>query len=285
MQFVTFKNHILREMGEYSEAPSSEIVDSIVFSANEALHELSAMQPWSWWAYNWEFPVAADTEELSLPHWIQWPGRMKVDGELYDARTADRQTVFEDEIENKDMNSYSMGQVRMRDFYSTGTASVTAADTTVTGSGTTFTEEMVGRVLYFSNGDSYLITGFTSATEIEIDMPALESQVDSTFKVDPRGTRTLKFVPAIQTASNEAIMYCYRKPFPILADDDIIDMQENFISWLHWAVRSKMTAYDEERQYITKDMERRANNVLRRMRKFSTDELQTVRRTINAYAF
>lgn len=56
--------------------------------------------------------------------------------------------------------------------YNTGTVSITAGDTTVTGSGTTFTAAMAGRKIRIgSDNNSYEILKFTSTTSIEIDMP------------------------------------------------------------------------------------------------------------------
>lgn len=54
--------------------------------------------------------------------------------------------------------------------YSTGTVSVSASGTTVTGSGTTFTAAMVNRYIRFNNEpQQYLITAYTSATSITIE--------------------------------------------------------------------------------------------------------------------
>lgn len=56
--------------------------------------------------------------------------------------------------------------------YSTGTVSITAGDTTVTGSGTTFTAAMVGRKIQLgADLNSYQILKYTSAVSIEIDRP------------------------------------------------------------------------------------------------------------------
>lgn len=54
--------------------------------------------------------------------------------------------------------------------YETGTVSVTAQSTTVTGVGTTFTEEMIGRTIILQN-IPYRISAFTSTTVITIDRP------------------------------------------------------------------------------------------------------------------
>lgn len=58
--------------------------------------------------------------------------------------------------------------------YSTGTVEVTNGDTTVTGTGTAFTAEMVGRefqVTDGSDGFNYRIAGYTSGTEITLEEP------------------------------------------------------------------------------------------------------------------
>lgn len=56
------------------------------------------------------------------------------------------------------------------DAYNTGTVSINDGDSTVTGSGTTFTSAMVGRYIYL-DGRWYLISAFTSTTSIDIDTP------------------------------------------------------------------------------------------------------------------
>lgn len=56
--------------------------------------------------------------------------------------------------------------------YSTGTVSIVAGDTTVTGVGTTFTAAMVGRKIQLGTDlNSYQILKYTSALLIEIDRP------------------------------------------------------------------------------------------------------------------
>ena len=58
------------------------------------------------------------------------------------------------------------------DSYSTGTISIVANDTTITGVGTTFTALMVGRKIRIGTDlASYEIIRFTNATHIEIDRP------------------------------------------------------------------------------------------------------------------
>lgn len=54
--------------------------------------------------------------------------------------------------------------------YTTGTVSITNNDTTVTGSGTTFTAAMVGQYIELDD-EGYLIASYTSATEIDIQVP------------------------------------------------------------------------------------------------------------------
>lgn len=61
--------------------------------------------------------------------------------------------------------------------YTTGTISITNGATAVTGSGTTFTEAMVGRYLKTGDGYWYLIASYTSATSITLDSAYLEVTV------------------------------------------------------------------------------------------------------------
>lgn len=55
--------------------------------------------------------------------------------------------------------------------YTTGTISITSGEETVTGVGTTFTAEMVGRYLKTTDGFWYKIATFTSTTELELAQP------------------------------------------------------------------------------------------------------------------
>ena len=61
--------------------------------------------------------------------------------------------------------------------YSEGTVSVTISDTTITGLGTTFTPDMVGRYFQVTTSSAvgndvwYKIASYTSATEIDLDIP------------------------------------------------------------------------------------------------------------------
>lgn len=52
--------------------------------------------------------------------------------------------------------------------YTTGTADVTNASTTVSGTGTTWTSGMVGRKIRFAGGPEYTISAFSSTTEITL---------------------------------------------------------------------------------------------------------------------
>jgi len=68
--------------------------------------------------------------------------------------------------------------------YTTGTATMTLDDATVTGSGTTFTALMEGRYLRAATGDMewYEIADFTSTTALELVAPyASDTVVGSTF--------------------------------------------------------------------------------------------------------
>jgi hypothetical protein len=56
--------------------------------------------------------------------------------------------------------------------YATGTVTIAVSDTTVTGSGTTFTAAMAGRKIQIgSDTNSYQIIKFTDTTHLEIDRP------------------------------------------------------------------------------------------------------------------
>lgn len=64
--------------------------------------------------------------------------------------------------------------------YSTGTVSVSAGGTTVTGSGTTFTTAMVGRYIRFNGEDlQYKIATFVGVTEITIEAYQGESNLSA----------------------------------------------------------------------------------------------------------
>jgi hypothetical protein len=65
-------------------------------------------------------------------------------------------------------------------YYTTGTVSVAADGTTVTGVGTTFTRAMVGQYFRFNGEDlQYLITGFTDATHLTIENYAGETDLSA----------------------------------------------------------------------------------------------------------
>jgi hypothetical protein len=78
------------------------------------------------------------------------------------------------ELIDTDILSYGRKQVLSANMlgsgtgYATGTVSVAATTGVVTGSGTTFTAGMVGGIFTGSSAVSYLVTAFTSTTEITI---------------------------------------------------------------------------------------------------------------------
>ena len=69
--------------------------------------------------------------------------------------------------------------------YTTGTVTIAVSDTTVTGSGTTFTAAMVGRKIQIgSDSNSYKILKFTSNVSLEIDRPYTgTAQAGATYKI------------------------------------------------------------------------------------------------------
>ena len=76
------------------------------------------------------------------------------------------------ELLDSDLLSYARKNVHganaLGTDYSTGTAAVAATTGVVTGTGTTFTAQMVGGYFTHDDGTYYLVTGYTSATEITI---------------------------------------------------------------------------------------------------------------------
>ncbi len=61
--------------------------------------------------------------------------------------------------------------------YTTGTITITAASSTITGAGTTFTADMVGRYIKTTDRIWYKISAFTSTTVLTIDRPYLGSAI------------------------------------------------------------------------------------------------------------
>lgn len=61
--------------------------------------------------------------------------------------------------------------------YTTGTVAISNDGTTVTGSGTTFTSDMVGRYIMTTDGYWYEITAFGSATSLTIGTPYLGADI------------------------------------------------------------------------------------------------------------
>lgn len=69
-----------------------------------------------------------------------------------------------------------------QDDYSTGTISVSAGSTGITGSGTTFTSAMVGRYIQI-NGIYYEIASYTNGTSIDIVRPSIAAASGATFNL------------------------------------------------------------------------------------------------------
>jgi hypothetical protein len=109
--------------------------------------------------------------------------------------------------------------------YSTGTVSIVAGDTTVTGSGTTFTSAMVGRHIRFNGeAEQYRITAYTGATSISVENylgPANLSGVTYTItderKAMPTNCRSIhQIVTANASGSRGSLYYLQPKPFEYL---------------------------------------------------------------------
>ncbi|MBX4199398.1 hypothetical protein KW789_00680, partial [Candidatus Saccharibacteria bacterium] len=107
-------------------------------------------------------------------------------------------------------NTFSVSPI----VYSTGTASQTG--TTVTGTGTTWTADMVGDEFIFANTNKYTITGFTDATHLTLSGSASNGSQAYTihnpaFYVSSTGTAALRTSTnsttafQIQDASNSSL--------------------------------------------------------------------------------
>jgi hypothetical protein len=98
--------------------------------------------------------------------------------------------------------------------YSTGTVSINAGGTAVTGSGTTFTSAMVGRYIRF-NGESeqYLIATYTGATSIAIEagtylgsanLSGVTYTITDERKALPTRCRTIRSMTGNQSTASQA---------------------------------------------------------------------------------
>lgn len=76
------------------------------------------------------------------------------------------------------------------DLYDTGTASITNGSTTVTGSGTTWTSNMVGSIIRFSSGSTDVPTGISGASPYvqERSIVGFTSATSMTLDADPQTT-------------------------------------------------------------------------------------------------
>lgn len=76
--------------------------------------------------------------------------------------------------------------------YDTGTASITSGSTTVTGSGTTWTSNMVGSIIRFSSGTTDVPTGIAGASPYvqERSIVGFTSATSLTLDADPQMTLT-----------------------------------------------------------------------------------------------
>jgi hypothetical protein len=96
--------------------------------------------------------------------------------------------------------------------YSTGTVSVNASGTAVTGSGTTFTSAMVGRYIRFQGeSEQYLITAFGGVTSLTIEtyfgssnLSGVTYTITDERKVLPTRCRTIRRMTGNQSAGTRA---------------------------------------------------------------------------------
>ena len=119
------------------------------------------------------------------------------------------------------MNQYQ-GQVYipLTQYYSTGTVEVTNGSQTITGTGTTWTQDMVGRFFQLDNQEVYEIRGFTSTTVLTLEIPYQgTTDASETYKIHKRFyPLPLDFLRAIGTeaylmrvGSNSQVWMEYRK--------------------------------------------------------------------------
>jgi hypothetical protein len=70
--------------------------------------------------------------------------------------------------------------------YTEGTVATTAGSTTITGTGTSWLSTMVGRRIYIAGENvGYTITGFTSTTQVTIDLPAANTSSGLAYAISP----------------------------------------------------------------------------------------------------
>jgi len=90
------------------------------------------------------------------------------------------------------------------DVYTTGTVSISNGDTTLVGSGTTFTSAMVGRSVWL---DSYwyLITSFTDTTHLEIDTFEGTDLTNSAYVISDINNNSIISTLTIQNCSTRGV--------------------------------------------------------------------------------
>lgn len=120
-----------------------------------------------------------------------------------------------------DCNSSYAVKIAGTNAYSTGTVTINNGDTTVVGSGTTWTSGMVGRFIFLDD-DYYEITAFTDTTHLTIAQYVGDNLAGSTYVLATIVTTAKINKVTIQNATGSATVVQYCKE-PTLFDLIILD--------------------------------------------------------------
>lgn len=114
-------------------------------------------------------------------------------------------------------------------YYETGTVSVTSGSAAVTGSGTTFTSDMVGMVFKVVGDEvEYVISGFTSATAITLDTNYDgTTNAAASYAVGPWGTEEIELWPAPETVM-QVEYFAQLRAVKMINDNDVADLPQQW---------------------------------------------------------
>lgn len=144
--------------------------------------------------------------------------------------------VSRDEVTIDCSGGYSV-TVSGENAYEVGTVSITTDATTVTGTGTTFTQDMVGQYIYLS-GQWYEVDSVTNATSLEIGWAFSEDDLvnDPYVICDPNWTATVETFTIVDAPGTGLILQ-YTSETTV---EDVLMLYNNLGMSLYWCNYPRM---------------------------------------------
>lgn len=124
--------------------------------------------------------------------------------------------------------AWTFGKVnRVNSRYNTGTVTVSNNSRTLTGTGTSWLDNVQSGGEITIDSDVYNVESVDSDTQITMVQNSINAITDSTYRIDSKNRQTIMLSSTPDPIVNFNLTY-YKKPYNLVNDNDVLDVWEGF---------------------------------------------------------